>query len=574
MADTGGNSADGGGERVSQSGRQRHPWQPVNRGGTAGSSERDTAGSSERDTADPSERDTRPSTLRHLWALIQRLAGYGFMRASSPLRNPVGSEGPIRARAQLESTSIKERYRYRQDISLNAAVNLMDKPAGRIKFVLPFDGEKYFTRQAHRDVVRTRGPHTDPFALVGFLALTSYERTDLDTLSLWDAPGSIPIRVRLPQPAGADEADPLLADTSACVLSQRYRPRLRAEQLAPIHLDIALDEPDTADFSIRLARAEPGVGRVRIMRHVEFKPGLSLRVRARLHVPRRMADGARAKVSQVFIGWPTHTSLRSLSLHVDGQAHTLRYNPEWRNPDIPEGQKDSAERQKQCGLEWREITMELEPESVGGDIRTFRSPDMVLSIPNPGELYWQENITGRVQVTIDRLISGMDARLYDATGKRLRNTALKMKSVVSSTFSLNLDDAFARRTLSPYQQLYFGEIIPNSMRIDNIITALRNRGFDAEALSEPDPEDCWILARRLHGPNNLLLMLYVEGNHYKALRQRHVPGGLSYRTHVDSGDLRIYVYGSLARDSEPVVQEVNALRRALRERFNRLPAWR
>lgn len=112
------------------------------------------------------------------------------------------------------------------------------------------------------------------------------------------------------------------------------------------------------------------------------------------------------------------------------------------------------------------------------------------------------------------------------------------------------------------------------MRIDNIITALRNRGFDTTALSEPDPEDCWILARRLHGPNNLRLMLYVEGHHYKALRQRHVPGGLSYRTHVDSGDLRIYVYGSLARDSEPVVQEVNALRRALHERFNRLPAWR
>lgn len=559
MADTGGNSADDGGERVSQSGQQRLPWQPVNRGSPA----------------DSPERESRPSTLRRLWALIQRLAGYGLMRASSPLRNPVGSGELIRARAQLERSSIKERYRYRQDISLNAAVDLMDEPAGRIKFVLPFDGEKYFTRQAYQDVVRTRGADADPFALVGFLALTGYERTDLDARSLWDSPGSIPIRVRLPQAVSADEADPLLADTSVCVLSQRYQPRLRAEQLAPIHLDIALREPDTADFSIGLARAEPGVGRVRIMRHVEFEPGLSLRVRARLHVPRSMADGAHAEVSQVFIGWPTHTSLSSLSLHVEGQAHTLRYNPEWRNPDIPDEQKDSAERQKQCGLEWREITMKLEPEPVGGDIRTFCSPDMVLSIPKPGELYWQENLTGRVEVTIDRLISGMDARLYDATGKRRRNTALKMKSVVSSTFLLNLDDAFARRTLSPYQQLYFGEVIPSSMRIDNIITALRNRGFDASDLSlEPDPDNCWILAQRLHGPNNLILMLYVEGHHYKALRQRHVPGGLSYRTHVDSGDLRIYVYGSLARDSEPVVQEVNALRRALHERFNRLPAWR
>ena len=49
---------------------------------------------------------------------------------------------------------------------------------------------------------------------------------------------------------------------------------------------------------------------------------------------------------------------------------------------------------------------------------------------------------------------------------------------------------------------------------------------------------------------------------------------MTYRTAVDSGDLRLYVYGSLRGESKPVVQEINALRRALRERFDRLPAGR
>ena len=34
---------------------------------------------------------------------------------------------------------------------------------------------------------------------------------------------------------------------------------------------------------------------------------------------------------------------------------------------------------------------------------------------------------------------------------------------------------------------------------------------------------------------------------------------MTYRTAVDSGDLRLYVYGSLRAESKPVVQEINAL---------------
>ena len=209
------------------------------------------------------------------------------------------------------------------------------------------------------------------------------------------------------------------------------------------------------------------------------------------------------------------------------------------------------------------------------EIVTLSSREMTLSISKPGDLYKQENLSGWVEVTVNRLLSCMDARLYDATGKQCqsRRPELKLKSIVTTEFSLPLDDAFGRRTMSPYQWLYFDEVIPSAMRIDDIMMALRNRGFKLFA-RHGDPENCFIVVERANGPDRLRLTLYVKGERYKARRERSVPGGITYRTAVDSGELRIYVYGTLRAESGPVVHEINALRRALHERFDRLPAGR
>ena len=136
---------------------------------------------------------------RWLIAQVRRILGFGLMRASAPLRNWSGE--PIRSRARLESAEIEERYRYSQEISLNADIRQIAKPAGLIKLVLPYDGDKYFTRQAYRDVVGARRGGASPAdeAIVGFLALTGYEKTGLEgPLGLQANYGSVPVRVRLP----------------------------------------------------------------------------------------------------------------------------------------------------------------------------------------------------------------------------------------------------------------------------------------------------------------------------------------------------------------------------------------
>jgi hypothetical protein len=53
-----------------------------------------------------------------------------------------------------------------------------------------------------------------------------------------------------------------------------------------------------------------------------------------------------------------------------------------------------------------------------------------------------------------------------------------------------------------------------------------------------------------------------------------LPGGHTYKSTLDSGELKVYIRGSLERDSRELTREMNALQHSLRERFDRLRARR
>jgi hypothetical protein len=537
------------------------------------------------------------SILQWLAARIRRLVAFAVMNAVAPLRNRSGE--PTYARARVESAKIEEKYEYRQEISLNADVSAVGNPAGLIKIVLPYDGDEFFTRDAYADVGAARHGNADAAdeAVVGFLALTDYEKTDLEGhLGLQGNFGSVPIAVRLPSLPDSGETDQLISDNSECVISQEYQPE--PLKIVPVRIDMELDDPDTAEDPDRPQRPSEVDGIADLLarwlerieaigkapeRQLDFEPGLWLRVTVRLHLPRGQAEGVEAKVSKVSMSWPTHTSLTSLELHAEGHS-SLRYNPEQEHDgrmgglewsDVPiafVGEHRAAESMRTADESEAE---DEDPESKK-ELVTLTSGEMTLSISNPGDFYTQGTLSGRIEVTVNRLLSGMDARLYDAAGRPYpaRRSRLKLTSVVTTEFSLPLDDAFVRRAMSPYQWLYFDEVIPSTLRLDDIVMALRNRGFTVSSVRNLDPEDCCINAQRVQGPDVLRLQVYVRGERYKARRERSVDGVVTYRTAVASGDLRLYVYGSLRGESKPVVQEINALRRALRERFDRLPAGR
>jgi hypothetical protein len=537
------------------------------------------------------------SILEWLGVRIRRLVAFAAMHAAAPLRDR--TDEPTYARARAESVKIEEKYHYRQEISLNADVSEVGHPAGMIKIVLPYDGDEFFTRDAYADVdaARREGAVPADKAVVGFLALTDYEKTDLEgSLGLQGNYGSVPIAARLPVRPGPGETDQLIIDNSEFVISQEYRPE--ALKVLPVHVDMELDDPDTAEDPDRPQRPSEVDGiadllarlleRIKVIgnapeRQLDFEPGLWLRVTVRLHLPRAQAEKVEAKVTKVSMSWPTHTSLSSLELHA-GSGSALRYNPEQEHDgrkgglewsDVPMaliGQQPDAENLRSAG----DPAAEEEDPEVRKELVTLTSGEMTLSISNPGDFYKQDTLSGRVEVTVNRLLSGMDARLFDAAGwpYPARRSGLKLTSVVTTEFSLSLYDAFVRRAMSPYQWLYFDEVIPSALRLDDIAMALRNRGFRVFFERNPDPANCCIKAERVQGPDLLRLQVYVRGEQHKVWRERSVDGGMTYRTPVESGDLRLYVYGSLRGESKSVVREINALRRALRERFDRLPAGR
>lgn len=545
-------SADGPGE-ARRRGRRRTLWRSAEQPAPAGS-----------DAEIPSVLHGR---LGFLWVGFQRWLGFGVMRVSGPLRK-LDSAEPPHVRARLESARIREQYFYFQEISQNAVRHVGKSPEGHIRLVLPYDGHRYFSRQARRDIAHAHHLGADPGteALVGHLVLTDFEHANLDSLvDQGPTRGSVPIRVPIAGLPGAGEPDPLVADSRNCVVSHEYKPDTRHLKVDPVDVDAQLNDPDdtqlddlgTAPFLFSSVDSDRDSERLRIMRQVGFLRQLRLHLTVRLDVPRTLAAEAKATVRQVFISWPTHTSLHSLNLLVDGESNRVRYNPERE------------------GLEWSDIPMAPEADSDAGEICTFRSPAMDLVIPQPGELYQQVSLDGEVKVAVDRLLSGMDARLYDATGTLAGYPRLARESLVTTNFRLILGDAFARRTLSSHQQLHFDEVIPAETRIDDIKMALKNLGFKvADPWPEHGPGRRWLSAERTEGPDTLGLVLYVEGKQHKSRRQRRVPGGMTYRTDLDSGELRIYVYGWLAGNSCPVVHEVNALREALHERFDRMLARR
>ena len=254
---------------------------------------------------DAPDDDTETAELTGLRGRLRRLVGFGLMRATTPLRTVIRSGQPISARARLKSARIRERYFYYRHISRNDSSGLREDPSGEIKLILPYDGDKYFTRQAYEDVVRARNHGADRNdALVGFLAFSGYDKTDLgEVLELDENHGSYPIEMRLPESPKPGEEDLALADNTSGQIVINYRPRHQPRQADPVRLEIEISDPDNAEIPWPPPGVFDGLDS-NIMRQVAFKPALSLLMTVQLNLPLGLARGARATVKDV-LAWST-----------------------------------------------------------------------------------------------------------------------------------------------------------------------------------------------------------------------------------------------------------------------------
>jgi len=522
------------------------------------------------------------------------------------------------ARVNVETAELTEEYRYKQELSRNRWTAAAGEPVGRIRVVVPYDGGGHFTREAIADL-GVEGISGE--ALIGHLVLSGYGHTDLGLdAGLDETAGAIPLQV----PVGGElSAEDLAADRQAFVLAHEYRADLGHLPAVPIAVQAFLLDPDGVDLARyrtavddikRLIKSLPGIDAVsaegrrrfeqqaaqtpvpgsqyslkelisdlatQIQQQVSFRSSLQLRLVVLLFLPSdgppadsvrkrgaeqiagKAGDSSEPRLERVAIEWPTITSLRAVHLEIPGSKTQPRivYNPNTR-----------------C-VEWFEVPMTLLDGDSHGGLRTYSSPPMILNIEQPGELYERPSLRGTVSARVDgTLLSGTQARLFDATGRPVRAPATSLRSVVEAEFELILGDAFTGRILSPFQHLVFDQVIPDPARIADVETALESRGFDVVKLSlegESAPAGGtglkhFLFADRAEGPDTMQLWIYIEGRNYTTERESQRAGGTKYTTKLDSGELKIYVRGSLPGDSRELVLEMNTLQKVLREQFARI----
>ena len=491
---------------------------------------------------------------------------------TDPRRTALAHRAPgptkiVQARGRPETVELIERYYFEQEVSRNAFVRPAEDPTGHIEITVPYDGEEYFSRQAGADVAAQsyRSGRAAEQALIGHLLLANHERTDLrGRLRLNDRFGSFPVLVPLPH---QDRGDPeqLAADDTTCVIAIDYRPAAEKLREIPIDLDVRLLDPDSTDSLSsdveRLIREQDTHALYRsdvaaqIRQQASFRTHLLLELTVQITLPAlAVPPGDRTPVvRRVALDWPTVTSLRSLWLDVDGRERSVSYNPLSRS------------------LEWSDIELHrIGSERDHKDSVVFASPPMLLLVKQPGELYEQPRLDGRVEVEVPgALLSGTQARLFTALGEMARHQP-EVSTHVTTSVHLVLDDAFARRALSPFHHLHFDEVIPEERRFADVIAALKDRGFDVEAPPSANEAERFLFATRAEGPDTMKLLLYIEGKQYKTQRTARVADGHTFTSMFDSGEMNIYIRGELPRDSRELIREMNALQRSLREKFDHL----
>jgi hypothetical protein len=489
-----------------------------------------------------------------------------------------GNDG-IFARARLASADITERYWVEQVLSVSPSERMGEKPKGKIEMAIPYDGCKFFTRQAKDDVLAALagGGQHGGNAGVGHLVLHNYTKTDLGSkLSLSDNHDAVRIEALLGDPGL------LSADQQTCVNECEFSPA--EPEVIPAQLEIGLHDPDSLDV-LRLELDRLSLARLsqpdnetyglidsvigKIKQQVSFRNDLLLTIRIGLALPvGRNGELPVARVTRMAIGWPTITSLRTLRLLTYGDQGygteseavvPVRYNPE------------------ETSLEWEDIRIPQPARKPNEDHAHYASLFMLLSIQHPGELYQQKKLEISAELEVsDYLLSGLKARLYEADG-RPSDKQPKLTTKVHVDAKLTLDDAFARRDFTPSQHLFFDEVIPAETRITEIRNSLEEKGFVVSpSSSQPLPGSNaetvrWFLkAERQEGPYTMELWIVVEGRHFITMEETTRGAGQTHTTERQTGDLQVYIRGALPRDSKALTHEMNALQRKLRERYGRV----
>lgn len=472
----------------------------------------------------------------------------------------------IFVRAIPKTIRLTERYSYKVVMSNLFQTDPMPNPTGLIEVITPYDGWRYFTRNALKDLlIQTRfltNNEINSKAQIGHLSLVHHENTNLDQLlPLSIKNNTLPLRIpvmRLSTNSGElNWPYNFYSDKQSAQIIISYIPQLL--EYLPLSVDsFVFDEDAMADRWELIEPSHEYENPVikRISRQISFEGSLIFQFQFFLEIPRERAENIPSlpQLTQMNLDWPVATSYRRVHLRVNGKVHPFIYNP------------------LLSALQWGDISFEPTRMSSSRSIYRYETPLIELHVDEPGELYKQAELTGKAIVEIPCLLSGLQAGYFDVLGVYRPEIKIEHKTIVATDLRLFISDSFEQRSFSPQQQLQFPELILDELRLTDIIMLLKDERFtihnnplNKEFLSPKGKH--LITASRSEGSETLRLWIVVDGTPSNTTREREIPGGEIFTTSLETGNTTLHIRGQLARDSQRVVNIINQIHNRLKERF-------
>jgi len=474
-------------------------------------------------------------------------------------------------RARPKTVLVEEKYEVRQEVSRNPDIALESGASGIIKIEVPYDGHHHVTRAALDDARRWSKQHPDPptetVGGIGHLVMTGHTDTDLAEVT-GQSGRTVALPLLIPIKSAELRSDTaLIADRFTLRHEVGYRPAPHRPKVVPVKLEIDVTDPGT--ISGRQIHSD-GNAISSSQQLIAFQRYLELSITVQVYVAGRK-------------NWnpPHHPVVRRMrlvppaGLSLALSAVEVTYNDE---PCLVQQDVTGT------GLQWFDITTTLHRVPKEDSSWYYHTPQMLVRIYQPGELFSAREMVVYAEVETEGvLLSGTDVRLFDARGRQTRGPRdpLVVRSRVEAETTVVLDDAFAKRVFEPQLTFHFDEVIPDSVRIEDIRLALRDLQFAVKA--EPVAETrvgkaptviASLTATRGDPDDALWLWLVVLGRIQRTQRRSQHPGGRRFTSKLDSGDLTLVVFGDVPRDSRKLVHDVNALQVGLRDQFRRVQAQR
>ena len=464
------------------------------------------------------------------------------------------------ARAIPQKIELKEKYAYDVIISKVLRNRRDGEPSGKLEVQVPFDGGDYFPGRAVADIdkqikVARRGRPVH--IQVGHLSITNHHKTDIETRTNIGTRETLPLKIEFTD-FNQGQKRQLLSDRSGAKIELDYRPDFPKEPIVELKLRI-FDEETIS--SLEAPSEEEIING--IVQQSMMRSDLLFLFEILLKLPTEKGGQRKAPptLSLFALDWPVVTSKRQVSILSLGETDAEKENPKIiYNP---------TEQQ----LEYRDaLFLPLENQHNGKYTHRALLP---LHIWEPGELYDQRWLSGKLTVKIKRPVSGLEIDYFDAAGYRHHSDRhpkieWKIESTVDVKYKLDLDHCFSSKIYAPGQYIYFEGVMLNAHRINDIEMLLRDMRFDTPSVypnQNAEADQTLISTSRSEGPNRLKLWIVAERLGSETERQKEIFGGETFKTKFKTGSMILYVRGELERDNHQLQIVMGRIQKALKERF-------